>query len=74
MGEEVKERRGAYREKDLSDIRSRSFRVRVNNSEMKKLDDFAKRLGISKSSAIFKAIDYYEENVYGKTENQSSYL
>lgn len=66
--------RGAYREKDLSDIRNRSYRMRANESELKKLNDFAKRLGMSKSGAIFKAIEYYEENVYGKRENKQGYL
>lgn len=58
--------RGSYREKDLSDLRTKSYRMRVNDFELKKLSDFAKRLGMSKSSAIFKAIDYYEESVYGE--------
>jgi hypothetical protein len=60
------ESRGSYREKDLSALRTKSYRMRVNDFELQKLNDFAKRLGVSKSSAIFKAIDYYEENAYGK--------
>jgi hypothetical protein len=45
--------------------------MRVNDFELKKLGDFAKKLGMSKSGAIFKAIDYYEESVYGREENET---
>lgn len=60
-------KRGSYREKDLSDLRTKTYRMRVSGSELKKL-------GMSKSGAIFKAIDYYEEIVYGKREDEQSYL
>lgn len=59
MGRTVK--RGKTRTRDAYNPRKRSFRIRVNDSELEEINKLSKDLGMSKCLMVFTALDLLRE-------------